>query len=198
MFEKFIEQINQRSKLSETGINYLGEYVKIEFYRKNETIINTGEIIKNIYFVFDGCVLLFYNVNGKDKTAFFDPEGNFIWTNKGPKHGVPTRINFDAIENTILVQIDKHAVFELMGNSSGFEQITRLGKESELIAYQQQIAYFVTLSPEEHFMKLFETNPNLFQRVPQQYIASYLGVSAETLSRIKKRVHEKHRKVIYC
>lgn len=197
MFEKFIKQINQQGNLDETDINYLQKYVKIKLYHKNGTIITAGKIVRNLYFVLNGCVRLFYNVDGKDKTAFFYHEGNFIWANKSLKHEVPTQKNFDAIEDTILVQIDKHAVFELMSNSPRFEQITRHGKERELMAYQQQIANFVTLSAEERFMKLFETNRSLFQRVPQHYIASYLGVSAETLSRIKKRVYEKHRDVIY-
>ncbi len=198
MFEKFIEQVNQQGKLNERDINYLREHIKIKFYRKNETIINAGKIVRNIYFVLDGCVRLFYNADGKDKTAFFYQEGSFIWVNMSLKHEVPTQKNFDAIEDTVLIQISKQAVQELLEKSPRFEQITRLGKEKELIAYQQQIAYFVTLSAEERFIKLFETNRGLFQQVPQQHIASYLGVSAETLSRIKKRVYEKHRDTIYC
>lgn len=198
MFDKFIVQINQQGKLNDCDINFLREHSKIKFFHKNETIINAGKIVKNIYFVLDGCARLFYNVEGKDKTAFFYNKGSFIWANKSLKHEVPTQKNFEAIEDTILVQIDKHAIRELIEKSPRFEQITRLEKEKELIAYQQQIAYFVTLTPEERFIKLFETNRGLFQQVPQQYIASYLGVSAETLSRIKKRVFEKYRDVVYC
>lgn len=198
MFEKFINQITQQGNLNDSEINYLRDHTKIQFYRKNETIIQAGKIVRNVYFVLDGCVRLYYNVDGKDKTAFFYQQGNFIWANKSLKNQVPTQKNFDAVEDTILIQIDKEALYELTQMSPEFEQITRLGKEKELIAYQQQIAYFVTLSPEERFMKLFETNRQLFQQVPQQYIASYLGVSAETLSRIKKRVYVKHKDVLYC
>jgi len=198
MFEKFIDQITQQGNLNDSDIDYLREHARVKFYRKNETIIQAGKIVRNVYFVLDGCVRLFYNVDGKDKTAFFYQKDNFIWANKSLSNQVPTQKNFDAVEDTILVQIDKQAIYELAEKSPRFEQITRLGKEKELIAYQQQIAFFVTLSPEERFIKLFETNRGLFQQVPQQYIASYLGVSAETLSRIKKRVYEKHKDVLYC
>ena len=79
-----------------------------------------------------------------------------------------------------------------MEQSVNFQQITRIEREQELIAYQKLLAYFITLSPDERFIKLMETNNSLFQRVPQQHIATYLGVSAETLSRIKKRVYTRN------
>ena len=196
MFDRFIELVNKHGKLEDTEIRYLQEHVKIGFYKKNETILSAGKIVRNIYFVMDGCVRLFYNVDGKDKTAFFYNKEDFIWAGKNGKHEVPTQKNYEAIEDTVLVQIDKRIAYNLMESSPNFELITRLGKEQELIAYQQLIAYFITLSPEERFIKLLETNKSLFQRVPQQYLASYLGISPETLSRIKKRVYIKSRKYI--
>ena len=69
--------------------------------------------------------------------------------------------------------------------------MARIATEDELIHYQRMIASFVTKSAEDRFLELIETNPQLFLKVPQQYIATYLGVSPETLSRIKRRVAKK-------
>lgn len=71
MFDRFINQIDKQGNLSKTEITYLKEHTKIRFYKKREEILSAGKIVKNIYFVIDGCVRLFYNVDGKDKTAFF-------------------------------------------------------------------------------------------------------------------------------
>lgn len=192
MFEKFINQINKYGALDESEIKYLREHSKINFYKKSEIILSCVNIQRYVYFVLDGCVRLFYNVDGKDKTAFFYNEGDFIWTHKQQHQEILIQKNYEAIKNTVIVQIDKIAVLDLIKRSSNFQQIVRIEKEQELIAYQQLLAYFITLSAEERFIKLLETNNSLFQRVPQQYIASYLGVSAETLSRIKKRVYTKN------
>ena len=193
MFEKFIESINKSTCLSEDDICYLRKQSKIKKYTKGETIISSGIIVKHIYVVLEGCVRLYYNVDGKDKTAFFYNEGDFIWANKSLNNDEPTQKNFEDIEDYTIIQIDKSAFYQLVESSTSFETVTKYEKERELMAYQQQIAYFITLSPEERFIKLLETNGVLFQRVSQQYIASYLGVSAETLSRIKKRVFEKYK-----
>ena len=198
MFDKFIELIKENVTLNESEISYLKKHARVRFYKKGKTVLSAGKIVKNIFFVVDGCVRLYYNVDGKDKTAFFYYEGEFIWANKSLRHEVPTQKNYEAIEDTVLIQIDKKIAHDMMELSPNFELVTRIGKEHELIAYQQLIAYFITLSPEERFLKLLETNKKLFQRVPQQYIASYLGVSAETLSRIKKRVYERCRNVACC
>ena len=192
MFEKFINQINQYGALDESEIQYLREHSKIKFYKKSEIILSYGNIQRSIYFVLDGCIRLFYNVYGKDKTAFFYNEGDFIWAHKVQSKDIPIQKNYEALENTIIVQIDKNAVYDLIKQSTNFQQIARTGEEQELIAYQQLLIYFITLSPEERFVKLLETNNSLFQRVPQQHIATYLGVSAETLSRIKKRVYTRN------
>ena len=76
----------------------------------------------------------------------------------------------------------------MLQKDSKFEVIGRIATENELIASQKIIASFVTQTAEERYIELLESNNELFQNVPQQYIASFLGVSPETLSRIKSRV----------
>lgn len=76
----------------------------------------------------------------------------------------------------------------MLQKDSKFEAIGRIATENELIASQKIIASFVTQTAEERYLELLESNSELFQNVPQQYIASFLGVSPETLSRIKSRI----------
>ena len=192
MFYKFLDHIEKQVILNNTEINNLRDHVKIKFYKKNETILSAGATMRNMFYVLNGCVRIYYNMNGKDKTAFFYSEGDFIWNGKSSINQIPSQKNYEAIEDTVLVQINKKVAHELKKTSVNFALIARHAIEQELIDHQQLIEYFITLSPEERFIRLLETNKSLFQRVPQQYIASYIGVSAETLSRIKRRVHNKH------
>jgi CRP/FNR family transcriptional regulator, anaerobic regulatory protein len=150
-----------------------------------------GKISNEIYFVTKGCVRLFYNVEGNDKTAFFYTEGQFICAGESYTFNIPAIENYQAVERTEIYVITKPKIEELLKRSPKFEIIARIATENELITCQKVIASFVTKSAEERYIDLLNTQGTLFQRVPQQYIASFLGVSPETLSRIKARVFKK-------
>lgn len=191
MFHKFLELITHYTELNEQEINYLQEHLPIKTYQKNDIIFSEGKISRTIYFVLDGCVRLYYNVEGKDKTAFFYTEGKFICAGVSYTFGVPAVENYQALENTTLIHFDKEVIEKLLQLSPKFEVMARIATEDELITYQLMVASFITKTPEERYIDLVETHGTLFNRVPQQYIASFLGISPETLSRIKKRVHQK-------
>ncbi|MFC2096606.1 Crp/Fnr family transcriptional regulator [Bacteroidota bacterium] len=190
MFDDFIYHIKKYGDLDETSISFLQKNVKFKHYKKNELILCAGKVPRYVYFVLDGMVRLFYSFDGEEKTAFFYNKNNFIWPKINSNHLVSTQKNYMSINNSTLVLIDINAIQELNEKSYNFSQIYRNSKEQELIKYQQLISYFVTLSPQERFKNLLEKNKSLFLKVPQQYIASYIGISAETFSRIKKRIYQ--------
>jgi len=191
MTNSLIKHIEYYAALNDKEISSLLNILRKKSYKKNEIIFTEGKISNEIYFVTKGCVRLYYNVDGKDRTAFFYTEGQFICAGESFTYGVPAKENFQAIEDVDMYIFDKSSYEELMKVSSKFELIARIATENELIYCQSMIASFVTKSAEERYVELLETNSELFQRVPQQYIASFLGVSPETLSRIKKRVFTK-------
>jgi len=187
MADKFTQLISQYSSLSNNEIEYIKENVPTKYYNKNEVIFKEGKISQTIYFVLEGCVRLYYNADGNEKTAFFYTEGKFICAGESYNFNVPAVENYQAIENTVLMLFRKKTIDKMLKLFPNFELIARIATEDELITCQRMIASFITKSPEERYLELLETNSELFQRVHQQYIASFLGVSPETLSRIKKR-----------
>jgi len=191
MSEKFITHIAQYADLSQEEVKYIQSHVPTRSYKKGEIIFREGVISDTIYFVLQGCVRLYYNVEGDEKTAFFYTEGKFICAGESYTFNVAAKENYQALEETTLMLFDKQTIEHLLAIFPKFELIARVATEDELITCQRMIASFITKSPEERYRELFQTNGQLFQRVAQQYIASYLGVSPETLSRIKKRVHKK-------
>jgi CRP/FNR family transcriptional regulator, anaerobic regulatory protein len=191
MTESLVEYIAHYTSLNDSEVAALTHLVKKQHFEKNEIIFMEGKVSNEIYFVTKGCVRLFYNVEGRDRTAFFYTEGQFICAGESFTFHVPAKESYQAIEGTELYVFSKSSIDELLNISSKFELIARIAVENELIVCQNIIASFVTKSAEERYVELLETNGELFQRVPQQYIASFLGVSPETLSRIKKRVFTK-------
>lgn len=191
--EQFLKYLENYIQLNSTELQVLQERIYHQTFDKNEIIFTEGHVSKEIYFVTKGCVRLFYNVDGNDKTAFFYTEGQFICAGESYTFNVPARENYQAIEETELYIFNKSNIEILMDISPKLEVLARIATENELITCQNIIASFVTKSAEERYVDLLNTNSELFRRVPQQYIASFLGVSPETLSRIKKRVFSKRR-----
>lgn len=189
--QKLIEYISAYIALSETDLDLLKNSVEKRVFEKNEIIFSAGKISDEIYFVENGCVRLFYNVDGTDKTAFFYTESKFICAGESYTFNVPAIENYQAIETTELYVFSKSKVEVLLKDLPTFEIIARVATENELITCQKVIASFISKSAEERYSELLETQGELFLRVPQQYIASFLGVSPETLSRIKARVYKK-------
>lgn len=189
--DKLIENIKVYTPLSEHEIELLQNAVVKKIYQKNETIFAEGKISDEIYFVTKGCVRLFYNVDGNDKTAFFYTEGQFICAGESYTYNIPAIENYQAVEQSEISVFTKSNIENLLKEVPKFEVIARIATENELITCQKVIASFVTKSAEERYIDLLTTQGELFQRVPQQYIASFLGVSPETLSRIKARVFNK-------
>lgn len=189
--DRLIENIKVYIPLNNNEIQLLKNAVDKKIYQKNELIFSEGKISDEIYFVTKGCVRLFYNVDGNDKTAFFYTEGQFICAGESYTFNIPAIENFQAIEQTELFVFEKSKIESLLKEVPKFEVLARIATENELITCQKVIASFVTKSAEERYIDLLNTNGELFHRVPQQYIASFLGVSPETLSRIKTRVFNK-------
>lgn len=198
MFDKFLKLINQYTPLSQEEIHYLRKirsYIPIKTFKKNEIIFREREYFHTMYLILEGSVRLYYNVDGNDKTAFFYTEGKFICAGESFTYNVPANENYQALEDTTLMFFHENTLEDLVKLFPNFKYISRLVIEDELITSQNMVASFITKSPEERYLELIETNCELFQRVHQHYIASYLGVSPETLSRIKKRTILKDKKV---
>jgi len=187
----FLTYLEQYISLNEDEVSFIRENISVVHYKKNEVIFRAGNVSQTIYFVCEGMVRLFYNVDGNEKTAFFYPEGKFMCAGESYTYGVPAQENYQAIEECKIIHLHKSLIERILKEMPQMELIGQIATEGELIVCQKMIANFVCLSPEERYSDLLQQNGALFLRVPQNYIASYLGVSAETLSRIKKRVQEK-------
>ncbi|HCX24136.1 MAG: cyclic nucleotide-binding protein [Flammeovirgaceae bacterium] len=190
-YSKFFQLIQYYAELDHEEKQLIQDKVPVTLYKKGEYILQAGTVTDRIYFLLEGYIRLFYYVEGVDKTAFFYSEGRFFCAGESYTNGIPAKENLQAIEDSLVMSFDRELLELLINRSSKFELMARIATEDELIHYQRMIASFVTKSAEDRFLELIETNPQLFLKVPQQYIATYLGVSPETLSRIKRRVAKK-------
>lgn len=186
-FQDFIERLASFMTLTHEEIELLRDKVPIRTYQKGEYLIKAGEISKSFFFNASGFVRLFYLLNGEEKTAYFYGEGSFISAYSSFLKQEPCSFFLQAAEETQVVVISVEASEAILTYSPKFEKLARIAMEEEMVSLQEIIASLITLSPEKRYLELLKRNPEVFQKVPQVQIASFLGVKPESLSRIKKR-----------
>lgn len=183
-----IDFLDKIKPLGESERQHLETNIPIIHFKKGAYLLKKGQISQSFYFVLQGCVRLYYPVGIEERTAFFYCENEFVSSYESYVHQTPAKHNFQCIEDVEVAKISREQAFVLLEKFPDFEFLARVMMEKELAVYQDIIAAFITLNPEERYRKLMMENPELLQRIPQYYLASFIGVKPESLSRIRKRI----------
>ncbi len=191
MVEKLIEYFEQQVSLTEAEIVFIKENIPVRKIKKNANLLKAGEVSSEFYFVIKGCIRLYYITNHDDKTGFFYTENDFVSSYESFTKRLPSKNNLQALEETVVAVITIETAYKILELFPKFEFLARTAMEQELSVYQDVIAGFITSSPEQRYLHLQNSKPDLIQRIPQYYLATYLGVAPETLSRIRKRIMDK-------
>ncbi|WP_313640161.1 Crp/Fnr family transcriptional regulator [Paenibacillus sp.] len=176
--------------LNEEEQQAIVEEILVQEYKKGTVLLRQGDVPTKCYFVLKGCVRQ-YSINeaGKEATSNFYTEEQAISIFNSHKQDKSSEYTFTCLEDSVLVVGDL-AIEEDMYNKYGqLESMTRKMIEEKFGQVQDEYAAFIASTPEERFKSLLTNRPHLIDRVPQHQLASYLGITPESLSRIKKRVH---------
>lgn len=160
--------------------------------KKGEMFQREGDIVKYAVFVTKGC--LRNNVidnKGKEHVVMFAPENWWIADANSIMNGTPTTYFVDAIEDSVILLADKHANETIMDRIPAFAKSFQAGVQKHAAAKDKRIVQSLTATAEERYLNFLETYPTIAQRVPQHMLASYLGATPETVSRIRKNLSQK-------
>ena len=189
MYELFFQKFNEAVLLTEEEQEMVSTYLMPKKLRKKQYLLQEEDICKYIAFVEKG-VLRAYTVSEKGAEHIFQfaLEGWLIADLYSFLTGEPAAYNIDAMEDAELVLISKPAHEELLKKLPKYETYTRLQLTGAYIAMQRRLTSIISLPLEERYAYFTSLYPNIIQRVPQHMIASYMGVTPETLSRVRKRL----------
>jgi CRP-like cAMP-binding protein len=187
--EEFISLLNSMAKLTEQEVSFLRDNIKERVFTKRQMILREGDIAKKFFFIAEGFIRLFYiNDKGEEKTAFFYPKMTFASDFEGYVKGTPTNVNMQAMEDTRLIIISKEEAEFGLGQLENMSLLAVRFMEEEMILHQRLIKSILTETPEQRYLKLISESPEIIQKVPSKHIASYLGISPESLSRIRSKI----------
>ena len=191
MTQKMSDMIAPFLPLSDEEASTINEHIPIVEYEKGTVLLREGQVATECYFNLKGCVREYYlSSSGDEKTTQFFIEEDAIAPLTSYNNKTPADHYLECVEDCTLAVLNydkEQALYKLVPK---FETLCRVSMEDDFGKHQKKLAKFITSSPLERYVDLMETRPELLNRVPQYHLASYLGVTPESLSRIRKRVAE--------
>jgi CRP-like cAMP-binding protein len=154
-------------------------------FAKNEVILSEGEVARNIYWVQKGLVRQFYHKNGKELTEYMAAENSIVMCIESLFKEEPSHLQIHALEPTLLYAMPKAELEAVAMRSVNIQILYRKILEESLIISQRRADMLRFESAQDRYQKLMKRAPQLVLRAPLVYIASYLQMTPETLSRVR-------------
>ncbi len=185
--QNLILKLNALMKLSDDSINAILEITELVKFTKGSLVQDIGKSCKNLYFIHEGSLRIFYLKDGNDITESFEFEGSFVARGESLLTMKPSSKGIEAIEDSQLMQINTPKLFALFATNLEIERAFHKMIEQ---AYIQQINRLESIqfhTAEQRYAQLCQENPKAIQRIPLKFIASFLGITQVSLSRIRAK-----------
>lgn len=150
-------------------------------------LLEEGKVAEKLYLIRKGCLRMFFYDCGKDVTFQFFFEGDFVASFDSLYKRTPSLFYLESIEPAELTAIKRDDFYKLINDDLSLRQLYEEKLIDRFHAYQQLFLSRIKNKPQQRYEELLKEYPNIIQRVPQHYIASYLGITPVSLSRIKNR-----------
>lgn len=176
---------------AEASMARLLQRVRHRSLKKGEHALRAGTVATEVFFVHRGLLRYYFNDpsdGGTERTGQFFDEGIVVTDAESFLTQTPAEQNFEALEPTSLVILPRTVLYDGYDNDHAIERFGRLMLEEALIGSQRRASRLLTLQPEERYRTFIQSRPEVARRVPQYLVASFLGLTPESLSRIRRRI----------
>ncbi len=189
MFELFLKNVKEHISISEDEFEFCKTLFIPKKLRKRQYLLQEGDVCRYTAFVEKGMLRTFtVDDKGNEPILQFSMEGWWVTDLYSFLADEPSRYNIEALEDCELLLITKPSWNILLEKVPAFERYFRILIQNNLIATQRRLISSMTETAEEQYTKLIGSFPTCLQRVPQHMIASFLGITPETLSRIRSQM----------
>jgi len=179
--------IKSRVAVSDNELQAILSKFKSKSFDKGQFILRRGQIARHYYYLHSGALRFCYGEAEQENTAWLALQNEFFTEISSLSPQVPTRFNIEAIEASEILYIDKDDMEALYKQFPVWQEFGRKLWEAMSVRMIDQIVSFQTLSAEDRYLEFMKT-PQFIRRVPVKYLASFLGITASSLSRIRKNI----------
>jgi CRP-like cAMP-binding protein len=184
--QQVIDFISGFTKMREDELCFIADNLQLTSYKKGEILIKQGQIPNKMGFVIKGIVRGYYTEeNGMEHTLGFAFENHPLGAFDSFTQQTPIGYNGIAIENTDIIWISQSAFYNLLETYPNYEKVVRSILSQYMTLEGEKVKLLRITSAKERYKALLESQPSLVHRLPLKHIASYLGITLETLSRIR-------------
>ena len=190
MYDRLRSNTRKYLELPDDAFDHFTSLLELRQLPKKDVLLSQGEVCNFEAYIVDGCIICYHLNNNKQRTVLnFMYEDWWVADIDGMATQKPSYLTFEALEDTRLLLISRKNKEKLYAKFPIFERLFRLMTMVTLGALQKRVIANLSQNAGERYSALIERYPNLEQRVPQYIIASYLGISAEFLSKVRRKVN---------
>jgi CRP-like cAMP-binding protein len=186
--QQLLTHISSYSALSAIAKEALEDCFEKIMLAKNSYLLEEGQVCRHLYFLESGALRGYYNLDGKEITHWFGFEKDFVTSFHSFITQEPAVENIQLLEGCILWRISKETLTELFNRHHEIERLVRIAYEKYYIRLEERFVNAQFKTAGERYENLLQQTPHILERVPLGCVASYLGISQETLSRIRNRL----------
>jgi CRP/FNR family transcriptional regulator, anaerobic regulatory protein len=189
----FYTYLRDKMLVQSQHLPQLMEAVTFQDFRKQDFILSRDQVCQHIFFVEQGLIRMYsVDADGKEHILQFAPE-NWLISDRGSIYfGQPSGYFIDAVEDSRLAMLHQDFITRASEISAEFRTYNEYLLQNHIRQLQHRINLLIGASAEERYLEFIRLYPTLSQRVPQWMIASYLGITPESLSRVRKAIALKH------
>lgn len=186
--QKFMAQFGE---LTAEEQQQIADNLIVEAYPKGKLLVKAGDVWRYCYFVLEGCLRQYKLADDTEVTTQFYTEREAAIDFNSYVNQIKSESYLVCLEDTIVIEGNPNQETDMYERFPKLQQITRAMMEQDFGKMQEQFSRFIASNAEERYVYLLNNRPDLLQRVPLQYLASYIGVTLESLSRIRKRIQSR-------
>jgi CRP-like cAMP-binding protein len=193
----FRDYLNKFTVLAESEFNqHILPVCKVRRFGKKEVLTREGEVENNFNFIASGLIRKYYKKGGQEFNTQISMEGQLIVSQESFHSRQPSEYFIETIEPSTVVSITHDDLEKIYSSSHRMEHLARLLITYAMVIKDKWQMQLVKMTPRERFLNFVTKNPELMQRVPQKFLASYLNIKPETFSRFKHLIRSHSRKAI--
>ena len=181
--------INDITPVSDQSFSFLKGITHIKPLEKNDFVLKQDAICRHIYFVEKGMVRIYYLKDGRDITEWFAYDQNFCFSIISYFYDTPSKLAIQCIEDCEITYLSKAGLEQLSDQNLEISKFYRSLFAGSLVGSQVRMESIQFETARQRYESLIKSNPEIIRRAPLKYIASFLGISFETLSRIRNQMH---------
>lgn len=191
-YEQIIPALSTLTGFPKEEVAQILEYFELKNFKKKTTLLKAGAVATDLYLVLKGCMRMYYDKNGADISACFFTEHMFAGAYDSFSARRPSRYYVETLEDCQVLVINHARLQTLLNTQPNMHAFALKILEERFVILHEWFSSHILDTPEERYLNLLTQRPDLLNRIPQHQIATFLGVTPVSLSRIRNRVAKKN------